>query len=467
MFKEKQTTQTYPPILIVDDDDVILDSLSFFLSQEKWDVVCVASGDEALQKIKEGNIEIVITDINMRGMDGLSLLKKIKEINPDIEVIIMTAYSTEDSAIKSLKAGAFDYFRKPIQGNDVKASLLRTHRVMQLKSQNVRLKALISRISGKDQKHPFIGNSKAALASVQQLKKISKIPDTTVLLSGESGVGKEIAAWMLHHLSKSAEAPFVAINCGGISESLLQRELFGHEKGAFTGAEKRSPGIFEMALGGTVLLDEISELSMSGQSTLLRVLDERLFRRVGGSSEVSLGKTRIIACTNKNLTQMVAEKKFRNDLFFRLNVLHIPIPPLRDRKEDILPLANYYLQSLGGDSNLSFSPQVEKALEEYDYPGNIRELKNIIQHATIFRKADVIYPSDISFTKFTVPTELEEPEKEEVKGSSTDFNLEKIEIKMIQDALKATSYNYSAAARTLCISNQALYRKMEKHNIKR
>lgn len=467
MFKGKQTTSYYPTILIVDDDDVIIDSLSSFLSQEKWDVVCAASGDEALKKIKKGNIEIVITDINMRGMDGLSLLKKIKEINPDIEVIIMTAYSTEDSAIKSLKAGAFDYFRKPIQGNDVIASLLRTQRVMQLKSQNIRLKALLSRMSGRDKKHPFIGNSKPVLAVVQQLKKISAIPDTTVLLSGESGVGKEIAARTLHHLSKSADTPFVAINCGGISESLLQRELFGHEKGAFTGAEKRSPGIFEMALGGTVLLDEISELNLSGQSSLLRVLDERSFRRVGGSSEISLEKTRIIASTNKNLEQMVVEKKFREDLFFRLNVIHITIPPLRERKKDILPLANYYLQLFDSRSKLSLSPQAEKALEAYDYPGNIRELKNIIQHVITFREGDIIYPSDISFTKFTVPTELEEPEKEEVKDSSTDFNLEKVEINMIQAALKATSYNYSAAARTLGISNQALYRKMEKYNIRK
>lgn len=463
--KRDKSTSPYPTLLIVDDDEVILDSLSSFLRQENWDVICASTGDEALQKIRKKNIELVISDISMSGMDGVTLLKKIKEINPEIEVIIMTAFSSEDSAVRALKAGAFDYFRKPFHANGVKASLLRTNRVIQLKSQNTRLKALVSRLSEKSPKYPFIGNSKTTLSLLEKLKKIASTPDATVLISGESGVGKEVAARTIHQLSKHAEGPFVAINCGGISEGLLQRELFGHEKGAFTGADKRSPGVFEMALGGTILLDEISELSSSGQSTLLRTLDERCFRRVGGSSEVFLKDTRIIACTNKSLEMMVAEKKFRSDLYFRLHVVHIAIPSLLERKEDILFLANYYLQQFGTNPSFTFSTKAEKALQAYEYPGNIRELKNIIQHAIVFKSGNVIQPSDFSFKNFSHAGLTDSSSLEASDSISHSLSLRECEIELITKVLKTSSFNYSSAARTLGISPQALHRKLKKYNI--
>lgn len=463
--KNHSKTPKYPPVLIVDDDDYILDSFSAFLRQGNWNVSCAKSADEALQKIKKEHVELVITDISMPAMDGLSLLKRIKEINPEIEVILMTGYSNEESAIQALKAGAFDYFRKPIKGNEVIASLSRTKHVLELKFQNKRLKALLSHLAEKDNKHPFVGDSEAAIFIIRQLKKIAVLSNATVLISGETGVGKEVAARMLHQLSKPKDSPYVAANCGGISESLLMRELFGHERGAFTGAENRSPGFFEMSLGGTLLLDEISELSLSAQSSLLRVMDERSFRRVGGSYEISLGNTGITLCTNKDLKKMVMENNFREDLFFRLNVLHITIPPLRERKEDILSLANYFLQSLGLSSSLSLSPKAEKSLEDYDYPGNIRELKNIIQYAAIFRSGNVIFPSDLSFAEFSPKQNLEVPSQSSINSSAANLNLKKNEIALIYRALTASSYNYSLAARTLGITAQALHRRLEKYNI--
>lgn len=452
---------TYPSILLVDDDEINLKSLSLYLKSQKWDVVCASSGREAIQKLENSSIKIVITDIKMQDMDGITLLRKIKNLQKDVEVIMMTGHSNEDIAIDALKAGAFDFFRKPVNVNNVMASLLKTKFVIDLVQKNRRLESLIGILSA-GKKEILIGNSPQSIQMLEMLKKIAKTSDTSVLITGESGAGKEVVARLLHQMSKPEKAPFVAINCGGISENLLERELFGNEKGAFTGAEKRMPGIFELAIGGTILLDEITEMNLAAQSRFLRVIEERSFRRLGGSAEISLMDTRIIAATNKDLEQLVHERKFREDLFFRLDVLSVWVPSLRERKEDILPLAKYFLQSFGSGRSLSFSPEAEQVLSQYDYPGNIRELKNILQNAAVLSDGDVIGSSDLRLHKsFT------NPESPSITASTkpATFNLLEHEIELIRQALKNNNNNQATAAKALGITAQALNRRVKKFNL--
>lgn len=451
-------------VLIVDDDPVILDGLSGYLSLEDWRVECAQSANEALAKIREQDFGFVITDISMQGMSGIDLLQRIRAKRPDIEVIIMTGISTEDFAIQALRAGAVDYFHKPIRGPEVSASLMRSLRVIELKSRNSQLNALVSRYSHDQSAPQSLGASAAAQALQEQLLKVAAIKDATILLTGESGSGKEVAARMVHQASRPEGAPFVAINCGGISESLLERELFGHEKGAFTGADKRSPGVFEMAIGGTVMLDEISEMSMGGQSSLLRVLEERSFRRVGGVAEVRLGDTRVIAATNRDLEQLVRDKQFREDLFFRLNVIPVGIPSLRERQQDILPLAGQFLRSTSNGSEIIFDAKTKRMLELYDYPGNIRELKNIVEHAAIFCRDNVIRPSDLSFSKLGNQGDLGIDDADSGSAGNQGLSLAESEKRLIRKALDYSS-NHSAAARALGITPQALYRRLEKFDL--
>lgn len=447
-------------VLIVDDDPVILDGLSGYLSLENWRVICVQSANEALAKLREGEIGFVITDISMQGMSGIDLLQRVRVQHPEIEVIIMTGIGNEEFAIQALRAGAVDYFHKPIRGPEVSASLMRSLRVMELKSRNSQLNALVSRYAHDQSAPDSLGQSTAAKKMQEQLRKVADISHTTLLLTGESGSGKEVAARMVHQASRPRDAPFVAINCGGISENLLERELFGHEKGAFTGADKRSPGVFEMAIGGTVMLDEISEMSLNGQASLLRVLEERKFRRVGGVSEVDLRKTRVIAATNKDLESLVQEKLFREDLYFRLNVVPVNIPPLRERREDILALADQFLQTTANGTSVSFAAETRRLLENYDYPGNIRELKNIVEHAAIFCDEGIIQPADLSFSK--LGRQITSADGSQPSGGSIEeLNLAESEIRLIRKALDQAS-NHSAAARALGITPQALYRRLEK-----
>ena len=456
----KDIIEEKPVVLVVDDDKSVLDSLSGFLIQEKWNPICVDTAHEAIKKISSGGVSLVISDINMPDMDGLALLDKIRKTDQDVEVIIMTGYSSEETAIEALRLGAFDYFKKPISGNEIINSLKRARKMLELKSKNALLSNLVSRLSFPE-KESFIGESNASKKILSQLEKIAKYPDATVLLTGESGVGKEIVARTLHNMSKDKGKPFVAFNCGGVSESLLERELFGHEKGAFTGAEKRSPGLFEMAIDGTVLLDEISEMSMTAQTRFLRVMEERCFKRVGGTSEINLGNTRIIGTTNRNLEEYVEKGNFRQDLFYRLNVLHIEIPPLRERRDDILLLVRYILKNSFKDIDYSFTLAAEKALLSYDFPGNIRELKNMILNAVVLTTGKIIDYNDLRFMKYP----KSDGGNSDHMNSSGSLNLDENEKSLIKKAIENSGKNISAASRALGITSQSLYRRMEKYGI--
>jgi transcriptional regulator with PAS, ATPase and Fis domain len=321
------------------------------------------------------------------------------------------------------------------------------------------LRLILSTYNDKENQTSFFGKSAKGQDMLKQLQRAATIEDGTVLLSGESGVGKEVASKMLHSMSRDSGLPFIALNCGGLAENILESELFGHEKGAFTGADRLKPGIFEMANGGTVLLDEISEMSLHAQSRFLRVLEERTFRRVGGSKEVSFAGTRIIAATNKNLEEEVKKGNFRHDLYHRINIININIPPLRERLKDIIPLALYFLEQLNKKRGTTFSlvKSAENALCKYDFPGNIRQLKNMIERATVFAQTEKITAIDLG-----LKAEPEETEFNDGGSLPENLNINDHEKILIRAAMDKYPGNHSAAARVLGVTPQALYRKIEK-----
>ncbi len=450
----------YVDILLVDDDEAVRDSLSEYLESMGWNVKTADCAEKGLKIVEEGYGDIVLSDVRMPGMDGIEFLRNLKQLNPDLEVLIITGHSNEALAIEALKAGAFDYFRKPINPREVISSLEKTSAFQLLKKENRNLKALLERFNHIDDRHNFLGDGPVSRHLLNRLERVAKVPEATVLLSGESGTGKEVAARLIHRLSRNPGAPFIAINCGAVAENILESELFGHEKGAFTGADKMKPGIFEMAQGGTVLLDEISEMSMHAQSRFLRVLEERRYRRVGGVKEIDIKGIRIIAATNKNLDKLVEEEKFRHDLLFRVNVARIDIPTLKERKDDIADLAEYFLEEQRKiqDRNFQLTDAAFNSLKEYEFPGNIRELRNLIEKAAIFAATDTISPSDLGLG-------LANGEESVATLCAETLNLAENECSLLQEALRRNPGNHSAAARELGITPQSLYRKIDKYKI--
>lgn len=448
-------------ILLVDDDEAVRDSLGFYLQNSGWKIKAVESPLMALDLVKEGYGDIVISDIKMPEMDGLTFLDKVKQVNPDLEVLMITGHSNESLAITALKNGAYDYFRKPLNAEEIITSLHRTRKYQKLKEENRKLQTILNAYNN-DELPSFFGESTKGQNLLKQIQRAATVDDATVLLNGESGVGKEVASRMIHSLSQSKNKPFMALNCGGLAENILESELFGHERGSFTGADRQKAGIFELANGGTVLLDEISEMTMHAQSRFLRVLEERTFRRVGGAKEISFAGTRIIAATNKDLSKLVDQEKFRHDLYHRINIVTIDIPPLRERVGDIIPLSRYFLTEFNKKRGREFSlvKSAENALLKYEFPGNIRELKNMLDRATIFAQTDKITAQDLGLI-----ASLEEVKTESGLEMPENLNLQDHEIMLIRSAVNQNPGNHSAAARSLGITPQALYRKMEKFGI--
>ncbi len=382
-------------IAIVDDQELLRDSLSCILSRVGYTVYSYANADSILKAIKKKSFDVVITDLKMPGMDGVSLLREIRQAGFDMPVIMMTAFGSVSSAVEAMKLGAYDYIQKPFDADEIELLVHRALQASNLKRENEALKRTANDIV---EAKELVGESLVMRQLRDQIERIAP-SDSTVLIEGESGTGKELIARAIHRKSKRSDKPMLCLNCAALSENLLESELFGHEKGAFTGADKLRKGRFELADGGTLLLDEISEIPLTLQAKLLRVLQEQEFERVGSSITRHVD-VRVIATTNRNLHQWVKEGKFREDLYYRLSVLPIYISPLRERREDIPLLADYFLKRIAkreGKEAFKLDKATINCLKEYDWPGNVRELENLIERAWVLScgqeiTADMIRP---------------------------------------------------------------------------
>lgn len=441
-------------ILIVDDELSVRTSLKEWFLEEGFTVETAESGEDALNKMHTGPYDLILLDIKMPGMDGITLQKKIKEIDEDAIIIIMTAYASVDTAVEALKLGAFDYVTKPFDPDDLSQLIRNALKQKELTSENVQLKEKISELSGVDD---IIGQSEEMKRVFEMVDTVAET-DSTVLIRGESGTGKELIARAIHSRSKRRYFPIVAVNCGAIPETLLESELFGHEKGAFTGAQYRRKGKLELANGGTLFLDEIGDISFKMQIDLLRVLEGKRFTRLGGSEEISVD-FRLICATNKNLEKLVEEEKFRDDLYYRINVFSIFLPPLRKRKSDIIMLANHFIQKYArsmGKPKKSIASNVQEMMLEYSWPGNVRELENAIERAMVIGKGPEITIEDL-------PLHINTTEK----SNSGKVKLSDLEKDHILRMLEETGGNVTKAANLLGIDRVTLYNKMKKYGVKR
>src|SRR5687768_9872189 len=367
-------------ILVVDDQDMMRDSLAATLVREGHEVIAATDGAAAVSRLNGARFDLMITDLKMPKMTGIELLAEAKKLRPEMPVVLMTAFATVQTAVEAMKLGAYDYIQKPFDGEEIKHLVDRTLEHNRLKLENQALRTMTELNAAR----PLVGTSDAMNAVRETIERVAK-SSATVLIRGESGTGKEVVARAIHAASERAERPMLAVNCAALSENLLESELFGHEKGAFTGADKMRRGRFELADGGTLLLDEISEIAPSLQAKLLRVLQESQFERVGSSVSQNVD-VRVIATSNRDLEMSVDEGKFRQDLFYRLNVVPIEIPPLRQRSEDVPELCRHFLSQIAKRDKAPFrhvESEALRLLQRYYWPGNVRELQNIIERATI------------------------------------------------------------------------------------
>lgn len=422
-------------ILIVDDEKNMCRSLEILLSAEGYKTISCERAGSALQVLEKEDVDLLITDLTMPEMNGMELLKKVKELHPNIQVIMMTAYSTVQSAVEAIKIGAYDYLIKPFSDDDIILSVKKALEVSELRNENVVLKELLDK---KEKGAAFVTKSTAMKDVLFMIDKAAPTP-SNILITGESGSGKEVLARLIHQKGPSAGNRFFAINCASIPETLLESELFGHEKGAFTGALKAKKGKFELAPDGTIFLDEIGEMPLALQAKLLRVIEERSFERLGGVEEISFS-SRIIAATNKDLKELVKEGKFRDDLFYRLNVVHIQVPPLRERKEDLEELIEIFLKEKSielGMAKKQLSPESRSKLLSYSFPGNIRELSNIIERSLIVSKNNTIRPDDLALPKHEIISSLESGQKIGIENGYANIKniSEKLEEELIREAL--------------------------------
>lgn len=447
------TTKPNAKILVVDDEMIVRKSLGGWLQEEGYDVDVAGSGKEALEALSRDDWDIFLVDIKMPGIDGLELQRRIHEIHPDATVIIMTAYASVDTAVEAMKQGAYDYVVKPFEPEALESLIRKAAERKQLLDENVQLRQKIDEMSDF---HGIVGSSPAINRVLEEVRMVAE-SDTTVLIRGESGTGKELIARAIHACSPRRYLPIVTVSCGALSEGLLESELFGHEKGAFTGAQYRRKGKFEMADGGTLFLDEIGDISLKTQVDLLRILEEKRVCRVGGNKLIAVD-FRLIAATNKNLESMVREETFREDLYYRLNVFSITLPPLRERREDIPMLVEHFLHQFAESMNKHVTKVAPEALEflgRYDWPGNIRELQNAMERAVLVCRSDTLGPRDFPRLQ---EDKVREPDEKSLASVERDH---------IQDVLEETGWNISRSARLLQIDRVTLYNKIKKYGLKR
>jgi DNA-binding NtrC family response regulator len=439
-----------PCLLIVDDEQVVRDSLVHWFTEEGYRVEAAATAAEALARLASGDVDLIIADIRMPGMDGLELLEKIQSEQLDTAVIIMTGYASVESAVRALKHGAFDYITKPFDPDDLSVVVRNALEQQRLKRENRMLREQLAESQAVPE---LIGQSEAMRRVKEQIETVAPV-DTTVLIEGESGTGKELVARAIHRLSPRRYNPMVVVHCGALTETLIESELFGHEKGAFTGAQYRKKGKFEAAMGGTIFLDEIADISLKTQTDLLRVLQEREIVRVGGTQPIKVD-FRVIAATNRNLAELVKEGRFRSDLYYRLNVFTIHLPPLRERHGDVPLLAQYFLEKFSRQMNRKFTGFDRAAMEalvSYHWPGNVRELENVIERAVVVGREPLIRASDLAIVR-----SAETPE---------DLTLEAVERKHILRVLEDFGWNQTQAAKALGIDRVTLYHKIRRYGLK-
>ncbi len=448
-------------ILIVDDDKAHLSMLQMVLKSLSHSIKCVTDGKYAIEAAEQEPFDLILMDVRMAEIDGMEALQRIKKFNPSIPIIIMTAYSSVDKAVDAMKLGAYDYLTKPLNFDELKITIERAMEHLQLSIENSRLKEEISSEAGFS---GIIGSSNS-MRKVIDMARIVAPTGATILITGESGTGKELFAKAIHNSSSQKNNRMVSINCAALNETLLESELFGHERGSFTGADKRRDGLFLSADKGTIFLDEIGEIPMSMQVKLLRAIQEREIKRVGSDKTISVD-VRIIVATNKNLEEEVKKGRFREDLFYRLNVINIKVPPLRERKDDIPLLAQKFLRLYSknnGKSFKGFTPMAMDVLTKYQWPGNVRELENAIERAIILSMGQYISEKDLPSNVMKARKSDDTPQ-DSVSGVGGK-SLDEIESIALIETLKQTKGNKTAAAKILNITRTTLNNKIKKYKI--
>ncbi len=441
-------------ILIVEDEDLMRELLTKILAGENYRIYQAASGEEALKLLQDQTVDLVLTDLRLRGMSGLELLSEVRSLDAEIVVIVMTAYASVETAVEAMRKGAYDYITKPFINDEIRVMLRRALNQRHLSRENRHLKR---ELRERYRFENIVGNSEAIERVYRLIEKMSAI-SSNVLICGETGTGKELVARAIHYNSERSDRPFVAVNCGALTESLLESELFGHVKGAFTGAIANKEGFFRQADKGTLFLDELNEVSPSLQVKLLRAIQEREVIPVGGREPLKFD-VRLIAATNKNLEDEVKKGTFREDLFYRINVITIPLPPLRDRKEDIPLLVNHFLQKYTqrlSKPSVKMSREAIQVLVNYDWPGNVRELENMIERAVALCEEDTIEPTDLSEKLNQVKIAIRDLDEYEM-------TIDALEEQHIRKVLQKVAGDKVKASQILGINLSTLYRKLARY----
>ena len=448
-------------ILVIDDEAAQRDILTGYLKKKGYKIFSASSGKESIEITKNNPVDIILSDFKMPDLNGIEVLEQVKKINPEISFVIVTAYGTVENAVKAMRLGAFDYISKPVDLDELDLMIERIIEHKNLKSENQLLKTQLQ------EKHKISSIVSQSQKMEEVINVAARVADSkaTVLITGENGTGKEVLAKAIHYMSPRKEKPFIAVNVPALTETLLESELFGHERGAFTGADKMKKGRFEIADGGTIFLDEVGDIPQSIQVKLLRVLQEHQFERVGGTERIEVD-VRIIAATNRDLEQKIKDGSFREDLYYRLNVVSINIPPLRERREDILPLIENFIDKYCKENNkekLEVSKETFDVLIKYSYPGNVRELENIIERAVVLTRGKVITLNDL-------PMNIKGFKDEKALGSLDEGTLtdqvEALEKQLIYDALQESGGNQTKAGKLLGLTERNLRYKLKKYNIK-
>jgi len=449
-------------ILIVDDEQTIRWSLGESLKSEGYIVEDTENGEKGLKSFKDDPADLAILDLKLPDTNGIELLKKIKKIDPGVPVIMMTAYGEIETAVEAIKCGAYDFLLKPFQIPKMKIAIKNAFEQHKLK---IELEGIRERNREEYDFKNFVGRSDVMMEVFERVKKVGKSKASTILIQGESGTGKELVARAIHESSKGENKPFMEINCAALPETLLESELFGHERGAFTDAKKRKKGLLELAEGGTIFLDEIGEMGVTLQSRLLRVIENKTFRRVGGVKDLKLN-ARVISATNRNLKEEIGKGNFRNDLYYRLQVIPIDLPPLRERKEDIELLANHFIQTFNREFKKSIktiSGELADVLKGYNWPGNVRELKNIIERAVLLDAEDSIKIEHLPAEIVKGRDEFSEEKAARNIDELYPMSLKEMEKVLIMNTLEKTGGNKSKSARILGISRQTLREKVKSY----